>query len=388
MANVTTLEVEDEALEQDVDQEFVSGEEEQIYVASQWQLMWWRFRKHKLALISAGAIILLYLIAAFCGFLSPYDPHARDVKYVFAPPQTLHFVSEDGFHLRPFVYGLNSTRDPETYRMIFEVDKTQRYPVYFFVQGPPYKFWGLFETNLHLFGTQNQEGPLFLLGTDRMGRDMLSRILYGARISLSIGLIGVALSFTLGILIGGASGYYGGAIDLVVQRVIEFIKSVPTIPLWMALGAALPEDWPPIRIYFGITIILSSIGWANLARVVRGKFISLREEDFVLAARLVGSSELRIIAKHLVPSFLSYLIARLTVSIPWMIMSETSLSFLGLGLRPPIISWGVLLQEAQNLRSVALAPWLLLPGAFVVVAVLSFNFVGDGMRDAADPYAR
>ena len=388
MTQPAVIEREAEVVDQEKGQVETGSEEDRLYVASQWQLMWWRFRKHKLALGSAVIIIFLYILALFCEFLAPYDPHTRDVKYVHAPPQAIHFVGEDGFQLRPFVYDFKSERDPETYRMMFEVDKTKQYPIHFLVRGDPYKLWGLFETDVHLFGLKEEGQTVYLLGADRMGRDMLSRVFYGARISLSIGLIGVALSFTLGILIGGLSGYYGGAIDLVVQRVIEFIRSIPTIPLWMALGAALPDDWSPIKIYFSISIILSSIGWATLARVVRGKFISLREEDFVLAARLVGSSELRIITKHLVPSFLSYLIARVTVSIPWMILSETSLSFLGLGLRPPAISWGVLLQEAQNIRSVALAPWLLSPGFFVVIAILCFNFVGDGMRDAADPYAR
>jgi len=387
MADVRTVEIlERETRPRVVEEEAV--EEERIYVASQWQLMWWRFRKHKLALVSAVIIILFYVIALFCEFLAPYEPHARDIKYVHAPPQRIHFVADDGFHLRPFVYGLEGERDSETLRMVFEVDKTKRYPIHFLVHGDPYKLWGIFETDVHLFGLKDDKGALFLLGADRLGRDVLSRIFYGTRISLSIGLVGVFLSFLLGILIGGFSGYLGGAVDIIVQRVIEFLQSIPSIPLWMALGAALPQDWPPIRIYFGITVILSLIGWTTLARVVRGKFISLREEDFVLAARLAGASELRIIVIHLVPSFLSYLIARMTVSIPWMILSETSLSFLGLGLRPPVISWGVLLQEAQNLRSVALAPWLLLPGAFVVVAILSLNFLGDGLRDAADPYAR
>jgi len=387
MADVSTVEVlPREAPPGVVEDQAV--EEERIYVASQWQLMWWRFRKHKLALVSGVAIILFYVIALFCEFLAPYEPHERDIKYVHAPPQRIHFIGDDGFHLRPFVYGLEGERDSETLRMVFEVDKTRRYPIHFLVRGDPYKLWGTFETDVHLFGLKDDEGALFLLGADRLGRDVLSRIFYGTRISLSIGLVGVFLSFLLGILIGGFSGYMGGAVDIMVQRVIEFLQSIPSIPLWMALTAALPQDWPPTKVYFAITGILSFIGWTTLARVVRGKFISLREEDFVLAARLVGSSELRIITRHLVPSFLSYLIARLTVSIPWMILGETSLSFLGLGLRPPAISWGVLLQEAQNLRSVALAPWLLMPGAFVVVAVLSLNFLGDGLRDAADPYAR
>ncbi|MEA3345746.1 MAG: ABC transporter permease [Chloroflexota bacterium] len=386
MADVETAEVTERQARPTVVEE--EAAEERIYVASQWQLMWWRFRKHKLALVSGIIIILFYVIAIFCEFLAPYEPHERDIKYIHAPPQRIHFVGEDSFHLRPFVYGLKGKRDPESLRMVFEVDKTKRYPIHFFVHGDPYKFWEVFETDVHLFGLKDDGGTLFLLGADRLGRDMVSRIFYGTRVSLSIGLIGVFLSFIFGILIGGFSGYLGGAVDMIVQRVIEFLKSIPSIPLWMALSAAIPVDWPPTRVYLGITVILSLIGWTTLARVVRGKFISLREEDFVMAARISGASELRIIMRHLLPSFLSYLIARLTVSIPWMILSETSLSFLGLGLRPPVISWGVLLQEAQNIRSVALAPWLLMPGFFVVVTVLALNFVGDGLRDAADPYAR
>lgn len=365
-----------------------TSEQERIYVASQWQLMWWRFRKHRLAVISSILIICLYFVAIFCEFIAPYDPSKRDAKYVHTPPQMIHFVGEDSFTLRPFVYGIEGRRDPETFRMLFEIDKTQTYPIRFFAHRDPYEFWGLFETDLHLFGLGDDEGVFFMLGSDRMGRDMLSRVIYGSRISLSIGLIGVIFSFLLGIIIGGASGYFGGIVDLIVQRVIEFLRSIPTIPLWMTLAAAMPKDWPPTRVYFGITIILSLVSWTSLARVVRGKFISLRNEDFVLAARLSGSSEFRIITRHLVPSFMSYLIARLTMAIPNMILSETSLSFLGLGLRPPVISWGVLLQEAQNLHSVALAPWLLLPGVLVVITVLCLNFMGDGLRDAADPYAR
>jgi len=362
-------------------------EEERIYVASQWLLMWWRFRKHKMAMVSSIAVILLYTVALFCEFFAPYDPHEYDIKYTYAPPQGIHFVDEDSFHLRPFVYGLIPKRDPETLRMKFTIDRSKKYPIHFFVSGTPYKLWGIIETDVHLFGIEDDEGTMFLLGADKLGRDMLSRLIYGTRISLSIGLVGVALSFILGILIGGFSGYYGGVLDTIIQRVIEFIRSIPSIPLWMALSAAMPKDWPATRVYFGITVILSLIGWTWLARVVRGRFLALREEDFVMAARLVGSSEFRIITRHLVPSFLSYIIASLTLSIPNMILSETSLSFLGLGLRPPVVSWGVLLQEAQNLRSVALAPWLLMPGLVVVLAVLAFNFVGDGLRDAADPYA-
>jgi len=363
-------------------------EEKRIYVASQWQLMWWRFRKHKMAMAGAVVTLFLYTIAIFCEFIAPYDPHEYDERYPYAPPQIIHFFDEEGFHLRPFVYGLKHERDPETYELIYEFDKDKKHPLYFLVSGDPYKFWGIWETDIHLFGTRSEERIFFPLGTDNLGRDMMSRIIYGTRISLSIGIVGVILSFILGILLGGISGYYGGVIDDVIQRVVEFLRCIPSIPLWMALSAALPPNWPPLRVYFGITVILSFISWTGLARVVRGQFLSLREEDFVMAARIAGSSELRIIIRHLVPSFLSYIIASLTLSIPGMILSETSLSFLGLGLRPPVISWGVLLHKAQNLHTVALAPWLLIPGAFVVVTVLSINFMGDGLRDAADPYAR
>ena len=363
--------------------------QQRIYTATQWQLMWWRFRRHKLALVSTVVMIALYFLGLFCEFFAPHDPHRYDVKRVYAPPQPVHFVGEGGFRLRPFVYPIVSTRNMETLRVEYEVDRTREMPLRFFVRGDEYKFWGLWETDLHFVGLVEPDSPmLFLVGGDDMGRDVLSRVLYGARISLSIGLVGVALSLFLGVLIGGVSGYFGGLADTLIQRAIEFLRSIPGIPLWMTLAAALPRDWTPIRIYFGITVILSLLSWTGLARVVRGRFLSLREEDFVLAARLSGASEMRTILYHMVPSFTSHLIASLTLSIPNMILSETSLSFLGLGLQPPIISWGVLLQAAQNLRSIIHAPWMFLPGLVVVIAVLAFNFVGDGLRDAADPYSR
>lgn len=366
----------------------VTGEKS-IYVATQWQLMRWKFRKHRLAVVSGYVAILLYLVALLAEFIAPYDPNLQDARSAYQPPTAIHFVDPEGnLHLRPFIYGTTRQRDLTTLSLVFEEDTGRIYPIYFFVRGVPYKLWNLFPANLHLFGLQTDEEKLFLFGADRNGQDMFSRVVYGTRISMSIGLVGVALSFLLGILIGGISGYYGGTIDTVVQRIIEFLRSVPTIPLWLSLSAALPPNWSPLRIYFGITVILSLIGWTTLARVVRGRFLSLREEDFVMAAQLDGASELRLIARYLAPSFLSHIIAALTLAIPEMILSETALSFLGLGLRYPAISWGVLLREAQNIRSVATAPWLLVPGVAVVVAVLSLNFLGDGLRDAADPYSR
>lgn len=363
---------------------------DRIYVAPQWLLMWWKFRKHRMAMISGVILIFAYLAAIFCEFVAPYDPEAFFNQYTAAPPTPIHIRDAEGnFHL-PFVYGVKKERDPETLRPIFVADTSVRQPIRLFVQGTPYKLWGLFDSNIHLFGIDATQGDqaFFLLGADRLGRDLLSRIIYGSRISLSIGLVGVFLSLIFGIVLGGISGYYGGVADNIIQRVIEFVRSIPAIPLWMALSAALPPSLPVTTAYFGITIILSLIGWTGLARVVRGRFLALREEDFVLAARLVGSSEMRIILRHMVPSFASYIIATLTLAVPGMILAETGLSFLGLGLRAPAISWGVLLQEAQNLRSVALAPWVLLPGLAVMISILSFNFLGDGLRDAADPYAR
>lgn len=365
--------------------------EDRVFVASQWQLMWWRFRKHRLAMVGSAVIALFYFVAIFCEFLSPYDPNAFERRFTFVPPQSVHWM-RDGRIQRPYIYGLVRTRDAATYIITYEPDPSVILPIYFFVEGDPYKMWGLFESNLRLFGLHpdaDSDGlRIHLLGTDRLGRDMFSRMLYGARVSLSIGLIGVFLSFVIGILMGGISGYFGGVPDLIIQRLIEFLRSIPTIPLWMGLSAALPREWSSMQRYFAIVVLLSLIGWTGLARVVRGRFLAVREEDYVMAARLTNAGELRIILRHMLPSFFSYIIASLTLAIPGMILGETSLSFLGLGLRPPTISWGVLLQEAQNLQTVALAPWLLIPAIFIIVAILSFNFMGDGLRDAADPYSR
>ena len=359
---------------------------EEWYVASQYRLMWRRLTRHRLAIVGGVVLGVLYVVAIFCEFIAPYDPSTKNTELLTAPPQRIHFFGAGGFSPRPFVYAFTVGEDPVTWRKIYEEDTEVRFPIRWFVRAEEYRFWGVFKTRLHLFGV-DEGGYVFLLGTDTLGRDVFSRIMYGTRISLSIGLIGVALSFILGLTIGGVSGYFGGFADAVVQRSIDFLRSLPVLPVWMALAAALPANWPTIRVYFGITVIVSLIGWTGLARVVRSKLLSLRHEDFVMAAVVAGARPGKIISRHLIPGFLSYVIVSLTLAVPNMILSETALSFLGLGLRPPVVSWGVLLSEAQNLHAIALAPWLLLPGVFIIVAVLAFSFVGDGLRDAADPYA-
>jgi peptide/nickel transport system permease protein len=359
--------------------------EERYYLASQWQMMWRKFRRHKLAIVGSAVLLVLYLSAILADFLAPYPKEIRFEKFGYRPPTPVHLFDKEGRFRGPFVYGTTKERDMKTLEAIYTVDPSAVYPLRFFVQREPYSVLGLFETGIRLFSVE-EPGAIFLFGTDSLGRDLFSRIVHGARLSLSIGLIGVGLSFLIGVTLGGISGYFGGVVDTIIQRVIEFLISIPTTPLWLALSAALPKDWSIVRVYFGIVVILSLVGWGGLARVVRGKFLELRELDYVLAARVASVSEWSIIWVHLVPNFASYLIVELTLAIPGMILGETALSFLGLGLRAPAVSWGVLLQKAQNIASVAVYWWTLVPALFVIITVMAFNFVGDGLRDAADPY--
>lgn len=361
--------------------------EEEISVATQWQLMRRRFRKHKVAVVSGIVVILFYLAALGADFLAYADPHVSEAQRYLMPPRRIHLF--DNGRLSPHVYAIVGKRDPVTFKRVYVEDPNTKIPVRLFARGFKWKFLGFVPTDLHLIGVEGAkpEDALSLLGSDTLGRDLWSRLTISTRTSLTIGLLSVAISLFLGILLGGLSGFYGGIIDALIQRIIEIIRSIPTIPLWMGLAAALPRDWNVMQVYFAITVIISFIGWTDLARVVRGRFLSLRNEDFVMAAKLAGCRQMRIIFRHMVPSFLSHIIAATTLAIPAMIMSETSLSFLGLGLRPPAISWGVLLQDAQNIQTLAISPWLLIPAVPVIVVILALNFLGDGLRDAADPYA-
>ena len=361
-------------------------EEERVFVATQWQLMWWRFRKHRAALVAGIFILGLYTVALSAEFLSSSDPLVSDYEVAYMQPQSIKWFDDGSF--RPHVLGIIGTRNPVTFKKEYTTDPEVKIPIKFFVRGFEYNFLGFIRTDRHLVGHDLDSGRAapHLFGTDVLGRDLLSRTLYGTRISMSIGIVGVTISLILGIVLGGVSGYYGGFTDTVVQRLIEILRSIPTIPLWIALAAGVPRDWSTVKIYFAITVIISLLAWTELGRVVRGRFLSLREEEFVTAARVSGATDLRIIFRHMVPSFTSHVIAAASLAIPFMIISETALSFLGLGLQAPAVSWGVLLKAAQNVQAVSIYPWLMIPALPVIVSVLAFNFMGDGLRDAADPY--
>lgn len=353
------------------------------------QLAWRRFKRHRLALLSGVILIVMYLVTGFAEFFAPYGTTYRNVSAINAPPMDVRFFDVEGdFHFRPFVYGYDLHINEHTWAREYSENPDKMYPLRFFARGEEYELWNLIDGDIHLFIAENDqgEGYIHFLGTDQLGRDVLSRVIYGGRISLSIGMLGIGLTLILGVLFGGFAGYLGGWVDRIVQRMIEVLQSLPTLPLWMALTAALPAHWSSLRIYFGVTIILSLFGWTALARQVRGRFLALRNEDFVIAARLIGSGKNRIIFKHMMPSFMSHTITTATLAVPGVILGETALSFLGIGIRPPIVSWGVLMEQAQNYQVISMTPWILYPGLFVVVAVMAFNVLGDGLRDAADPY--
>ena len=362
----------------------LTAEQEKYFFASRRRLMWWKLKRHKVAVVAGAVLAILYASTLISEFISPYNLHSRDTRHIYAPPQPVHLFDQ-GRWVGPFVYGYDYqlNLDNLAREYVDNADKVQK--LRFFCSGDRYRFWGVIEMDFH-FVCPAHDGTLFLFGTDRLGRDMFSRVVYGARISLLIGLVGLTASLFLGLLLGGLAGYYGGWVDSSVQRLIEILRSFPELPLWMALSAILPVTWSPILVFFGITLILALLDWTGLARAVRSKLLALREEDYCAAARLMGAPPKRIIARHLLPGFASHIIASATLSIPGMILGETALSFLGLGLRPPITSWGVLLNEAQNMNVVALYPWLILPVVPVIIIILAFNFFGDGLRDAADPY--
>lgn len=354
---------------------------------SQARLVFERFLRHRLGVAGGVLILFIYLIVACAPFIAPNDFSRHNPDYVLAPPTKIRFFDGERFHWRPFVYGLSRSRDPVTLERVYVEDRSKKYPIYFFVRGDTYSFFGI-KTDIHLFGLDKDSGGVFFpMGTDRFGRSLFARVLVGGRVSMTVGIFGIALSFVIGVIMGGISGYYGGAVDNFIQRLIELLSSFPRIPLWLALSMILPPQWSSVMIYFGVVTVLSLIGWTGLARVVRGQFLSLRQKEFVLAAQALGAGDFTIIVRHILPNAFSYLVVAATLALPGMILGESAISFLGLGIKEPMTSWGLLLKDAQTLDALMLHPWLLIPGLFIVVAVLAFNFFGDALRDAFDPYA-
>ena len=352
--------------------------------APNWLLIWRKFRQHRLALVSGIFLLIAYALIPFAGFIAPYTPNERFSEHLFSPPQSIKLFHEGEF-LGPFVYPMTAEANLETFQWEFKPDTTNPKTLNFFCEGGTYHLAGVFETNRHLFCAP-EGATVFILGSDRLGRDVFSRISYGAQLSLTVGLIGITVSFVLGIFFGSVAGYFGGGIDWTINRVIEILRSLPELPLWLALSAAVPSNWGPVAVFFIISVILGILDWPGLARAVRAKFLSLREEEYVRAAEMMGATSGRVIRKHLLPNFMSHLIASASLSIPAMILGETALSFLGLGLRAPAVSWGVMLNDAQNLASIEIYPWTAVPMLPIIVVVLAFNFLGDGLRDSLDPY--
>ncbi|WP_420548781.1 ABC transporter permease [Curvivirga sp.] len=360
---------------------------QKYYSASQWTLIWWRFRRHKAAMVAGVILIIMFVAGMFAEFVAPYSPVTRDTAYIDGAPQIPSFCDHNGCSLTPFIHGVTTKRNPITLRAEPVPDPEKRIYLSLFKRGEEITILGLFKTDVHLVALDDPEAKIHFWGTDDLGRDVFSRTIYATRTSLSIGVLGVMISFVLALVIGGIAGYAGGRTDDVIQRVTEVIRVVPIIPLYMGLAAAMPKEWSTTEVYFAMTLILGLFGWPTLARRIRSQLLSIRNEDYVVAARLAGARPGRIIAQHMLPSFSSFIIVDLVISFPYMILSETALSFVGLGLRPPTVSWGVLLQQAQSVRVIEQTPWLFIPALFVIVAVLAFTVIGDGLRDAADPYS-
>ncbi len=354
---------------------------------SYFQLVWRRFRRSQVSIIGGLMVVILAVLAIFADFFSPTSLYVIDLDKTFIPPQKIHFIDADGkFHLGPFVYNSTYTLNPKTFQVMWVEDTSKMYPIQFFVPGPEYKILGLIPSNLHLYGVE-EGGTVFILGTDKMGRDLWGKTCEAGRISLTMSLFGTIISIAIGSVLGVASGYYGGVIDNVLQRLTEFVAAFPQLPLWMALAALIPKTTDSFTVFVVMSVIFAMLSWTTLAREVRGKVMGLRNTDFILAAKEMGASDARIIFRHLYPNTLSHVIVILTLTIPGVILAESFLSFLGIGITEPLISWGLLMRNTQDIQTLGQNSWILTPIAFIVIAVLGFNFLGDGLRDAADPYA-